>query len=183
MTAALSFVENLDQEALGGRYLGPATVTRAGAALEAKLPSGDMVRPKLALAYPFVPAEGDTLLVIGQDDRYFVLGVLESTGKTELRFRGDVELRAVDGALDLHGSTGVSVSGPSVAIETKKLGVVAEKVTEVFGSVFTRVKALLSVHTGETDTVVRGDWSSRSEHAAITSQETVSINGKEVHLG
>jgi hypothetical protein len=184
MTAALHFVGQLDQDALGGRYLGPATVTEAAAAvLLAKLPNGEVVRPRLALAFPFVPAAGDTLLVVGQADRYFVIGVIESTGRTELRFRGDVELRAVDGTLELHGERGVSLHGPEIDLKTRKLGVVADKVTEAFGTVFTRVKALLSVHTGETDTVVHGEWSSRSERAAITSQEVVSVNGKEVHLG
>ena len=184
VTTALSFVGQLDKEALGGRYLGPATVTRVGAAvLEARLPGGEEVSPKLALAFPFVPADGDTLLVIGQGDRYFVIGVLESTGQTELRFRGDVELRAVDGTLELHGEKGVALHGPQIDIKTKTLGVLADRVTEAFGTVFTRVKALMSVHTGETDTVVHGEWSNRSERAAITSQEVVSINGKEVHLG
>ena len=59
----------------------------------------------------------------------------------------------------------------------------ADKATEVFGTVFTRVKELLSVHAGETDTVVHGEWSTRSKRAAITSEEVASINGKQIHLG
>lgn len=188
MTAAVSTQEPalqgpVDAEALSGRYLGPAKVVRSGPILEVTLPSGDVARPKLALAYPFVPAAGDTLLVIGSEDRYFVIGVLESTGRTELRFRGDVELRAANGTLELSAEHGVSLEGPQVDIKAKRLNVVAEKVTEAFGTLLTRVKSLLSVHTGETDTVVHGEWSSRSERAAITSQEVVSVNGKEVHLG
>lgn len=184
MTAARSFPAPLEEETLGGRYLGPAKVTRTGpAALEATLPNGESIRPRLALAYPFVPAAGDTLLVIGEKERYFVIGVIESTGRTELRFQGDVEIRAVDGTVELEGARGVSFAGPQIDIKTKQLSVIADKVTEAFGSVFTRVKALLSVHTGEADTVVHGEWSNRSERAAITSQEVVSVNGKEVHLG
>lgn len=193
MTAALSseepasqgpaFQGQVDAEALGGRYLGPATVVRAAPLLEATLPGGEVVRPRLALAYPFVPAAGDTLLVIGGEERYFVIGVLSSTGRTELRFRGDVELRAANGTLELSAEQGVSLEAPQIDIKTKRLNVLAEKVTEAFGTVLTRVKSLLSVHTGETDTVVHGEWSSRSERAAITSQEVVSVNGKEVHLG
>lgn len=188
-TAALSFVGpndvgQLDSEALGGRYLGPATVTHAGAAsLEARLPTGETICPKMALAHPFAPAENDSLLVIGEGDRYFVIGVIESTGETLLRFRGNVSVRAVDGALDLHGERGVELRGPKIDLETKKLSVLADKATELFGTVFTRVKELLSVHAGESDTVVHGQWENRSKRAAITSEEVVSINGKEVHLG
>jgi hypothetical protein len=184
MTAALSFHGALDADALDGRYLGPATVTRTGAAtLEARLPSGETIRPKLALAFPFVAAEGDSLLVIGQDARYFVIGVIESTGETQLRFRGNVELRSVDGTVEIEGEHGVELRGPEIDIRTRKLNVVADKATEVFGTVFTRVKELLSVHTGSTDAVVHGQWSNRSKRASITSEEVVSVNGKQVHLG
>ena len=189
MTAAPSFVAKLDAEAAAspqraGRYLGPATVVRVGpASLEARLPTGETIQPKMALAFPFTPAENDSLLVIGQDERYFVIGVIESSGDTQLSFAGNVELRAVEGELDLHGERGVELRGPQVDIKTKKLTVLADKASEVFGTVFTRVKELMSVHTGSTETVVRGQWSSRSKRAAITSEETVTINGKQVHLG
>ena len=183
MTAALSFVGQLDAEALDGRYLGPAIVTKVGAAtLEARLPSGETIRPKLALAFPFAPTVEDSLLVIGQDARYFVIGVIESTGTTHLQFQGNVEVRAVDGTLDLQGEHGIELRGAQIDIKTRKLNVVATKATEVFGTLFTRVKELMSVHTGNTDTVVKGQWSSRSQRASITSEEVASINGQEVHL-
>lgn len=166
-----------------GRYLGPATVTEVGAVLAATLPSGETVSPQLALAFPFTPAVGDSLLLVGQDARYYVIGVIASRGETPLRFKGDVEVRAVDGALELHGDEGVEVRGPRVDIKTKKLTVIAEKATEAFGTVFTRVKELMSVHTGETDTVVRGQYSNRAKRTSITSEEAVTINGKQVHLG
>jgi len=183
-----AFVGPDGREALGGRYLGPATVTRIGAAtLEAELPTGERVNPRLALAFPFAPAEGDTLLVIGQgtgaESRYFVIGVIESTGQTALHFRGDVEVRADGGSLELHGEHGVMVHGRQIDIKTKRLEVLADKATEAFGSVMTRVRSLLSVHVGDSDMVVHGEWSNRSKRASVTSQEVVSINGKEVHLG
>lgn len=184
MTAAPSLAAPSIEELVAGRYLGPATVTRSqDATLEVALPSGGLVRPRLALAYAFVPAVGDTLLLIGQEERYFVIGVIASSGRSELRFRGDVELRAEGGTLDLSGERGVTVEGPSILLKTKKLSVLAEHVTEVFGSVFTRVKGLLSVRAGDADSVVDGEWSCRAESTTITSQEVASVNGKEVHLG
>lgn len=184
MSAALSFVGPLGREALGERYLGPATVTSTSpAVLQAELPTGETVMPRLALAFPFVPAEGDTLLVIGEGERYFVIGVIASSGRTSLHFQGDVEVRAEGGTLELHGDRGVALLGPQIDIKTRRLEVLADKATEAFGSVVTRVKSLLSVHAGESDTLVHGEWSNRSERASITSQEVVSINGKEVHLG
>lgn len=183
MTAAPSFVGQLDAAALDGRYLGPAVVTGVGAGqLEAQLPSGERVHPKLALAFPFTPTLDDSLLVIGQGERYFVIGVIESTGTTHLRFQGNVEVCAVDGTLDLRGERGVELRGAQIDIKTRALNVVAEKATEVLGTMFTRVKELMSVHVGNADTVVRGQWSNRSKRASITSEEVASINGQEVHL-
>ena len=141
------------------------------------------MRPQLALAFPFEPACRDTLLVIGQAERHYVIGVIESTGTTHLSFKGDVELRAAGGTLELEGEKGVRVDGPSIAMRTRKLSVVAGKVTEVFGTAFTRVKELLSVRSAKTETLVHGEWSQRAERAAITSEEAVAINGKQIHLG
>lgn len=184
MSAARSIASPSETEALGGRYLGPAQVTSVDpGALEVRLPDGRLVRPRMALAYPLVPAEGDTLLVIGQDDRHFVIGVIASEGATQLRFNGNVELRAVDGMLDLAGAHGVELRGPRIAIKTRALDVYAERATELFGTVFTRVKELLSVHAKDSETTVDGTWSSRSKQAVVTSEEAVTINGKEVHLG
>ncbi len=184
MTALRSFTGHEVLASPGARSLLPATVTRVSVAgLEVRLPTGETVSPKLALAFPFTPAVGDTLLVIGQGERHYVIGVIESTGRTELRFRGDVELRAVDGTLELHGENGVTLTGPQLDIKTKHLTVLAERVTEAFGSLFTRVKSLMSVHAGASDTVVRGEWSARAERTALTSEDVISINGKEVHLG
>jgi hypothetical protein len=184
MSAAASFVGSVDAEALAGRYLGPATVVQANAnGVRCSLPSGALVEPRLALAYPITPAEGDTLLLIGQDERYFVIGVVATKGATHLAFRGDVELRSVDGKVSLHGERGVELRGQTIELRSQKLRVLAEKASEVFGSVFTQVKDLLSVHAGASDAVVHGQWSQRAEHASITSEEVVTINGREVHLG
>lgn len=189
MSAARSIAElgGEGEAAVGaepGRFLGPATVTVAAAGeLEARLPDGQLVRPRMAIAFPFEPAVGDDLLLIGQEGRYFVIGVVASSGATHLRFRGNVELRAVDGALELAGAQGVEIRGPQVTIKTRKLDVYAERASELFGSALTRVKELLSVHAGSAETTVDGAWTHRSKQAVVSSEEAVTINGKEVHLG
>ncbi len=166
------------------RRIEPATVVEVHAGgVVARLPSGASIEPRLALAYSFRPAVGDRLLVIGQDGRHYVIGVLESTGATHLAFRGDVDLRAVGGKIALSGDEGVEVRGPTIELTARRLHVLAEKATEVFGSVFTTVKDLWSVRSGSTDAVIHGEWSHRAEQASITTEEVVTINGREVHLG
>jgi hypothetical protein len=46
-----------------------------------------------------------------------------------------------------------------------------------------RVSDLLSVHAGEAHTVVSGTQLTQAHTAAILTEGTVTINGKEVHLG
>src|SRR5579863_1161814 len=80
-------------------YLGPAPVVRVeGSDVVVELPSGALVRAALAFAFPYAPAAGDVLLVIGKDDAHYAIGVLQGQGRTTLTFPGDVELRAEGGA-------------------------------------------------------------------------------------
>jgi hypothetical protein len=64
-------------------YLGPASVLRLeGSDVVAELPEGAEVRVALAFAFPYAPAEGDVLLVIGKDEAYYAIGVLQGSGES-----------------------------------------------------------------------------------------------------
>src|SRR5262245_55855191 len=70
-------------------YLGPAVVTEVAADdVVCELPPGPAVRARLALAFPYRPAPGDTLLVIGRGGAHYVIGVLSGSGQTVLAFQG-----------------------------------------------------------------------------------------------
>jgi hypothetical protein len=164
-------------------YLGPATVEATGAGtVEVELESGQRVKARLALAFAYQPAPGDSVLVLGQDQHY-VVGVLQSNGKATLSFPGDLELRAAGGKLSLRGDEGVAVEGPSMQVTVGKLELVARKVTERFMTLRQHVAELLSVQAGESHTVVDGQSYTRAESATLLTKEKVSINGKAIHLG
>jgi hypothetical protein len=165
-------------------YLGPAEVIEARArdAL-VSLPGGATVRAELALALPYAPAVKDVLLVIGRGQKHYAIGVLHGSGRTDLSFQGDVELRSINGRLSLSGDRGVDIRGPEVDVYTTALRMVARDVMQKFESVTQRVSALLRVHAGETQTLVDGASMTQAKSAAILTEETVTINGREVHLG
>jgi hypothetical protein len=164
-------------------YLGPASVVAvAGSAVEVELPSGAVVEARLALAYPYQPAAGDTLLVIGRGDACYVIGVLSGAGTAVLSFPGPVELRA-RGPLTLAGSEGVQIEGPEVSIDTGKLRVMAGAVVEKLGSLYQRVSAMWSVRAEEAEMVVDKGSLTRAKSATILTEETMTINGKQIHLG
>lgn len=180
-----STARKIDQViASAGSYLGPAQVTEVFAgAVEVELRAGARARAELALAFPYVPARGDVLLVIGQGDEHWVIGVLHGTGRTALVFPGDVELRAVGGTVALSGDHGVAIDGPEVRVRAGTLKAVAETVVERFTSVFQRVTGALNVRAGQAHTLVDDTAVTTAKSAAILTEEAMSINGKEIHLG
>jgi hypothetical protein len=164
--------------------LGRGIVTSvAGAGVTVALADGRQVTAELALALPYAACEGDVLLVIGDDREFFVIGVLAGRGKTSLELPGDVSLRAVGGTLELSGDAGVRVTGPTVEVRADRLVSVARSVVETFSSLFQRVTEVLHVHAREEVTIVDEGSFKQAKTAAIQTEETITINGREIHLG
>ena len=165
-------------------YLGPAEVVKVEPhRVTVTLGEGSTVVAGLAFSMPYSPVAGDTLLVIGRGSAHYAIGVIRGTGRTDLTFQGDVEVRAVNGRLSLGGDRGVDVRGPELDIYTGALRVVARDVLQRFESVVQRVSAVLRVHAGEAQTIVDGSSTTQAKSASILTEETVNINGREVHLG
>src|SRR5512140_2960790 len=165
-------------------YLGPANVVEVrGRELLVEIPASGLVSATIALAFPYEPVPGDVLLIIGRGGDYYGIGVLHGTGRTALSFHGDVDLRAHGGALNLSGDQGVVIAGPEVSVHASKLQMVADAVVQRFASVYQRVSAMLSVHAKETHTVVDETAYTQSKSGVILTEETMSINGKKIHIG
>jgi hypothetical protein len=151
--------------------------------VEVTLRGGERVSAQLALAFPYAPVVGDVLLVTGKGGEHYVIGVLRGAGRTALAIQGDVELRAVGGTLELSGDSGVRLHGPELQIYAGKLRTVAGAVTQQLTSLCQRVTTLLSVHAGQKHTVVDGDSVEKARSATLLTEETVTLNGKQIHLG
>ncbi len=177
--ARLRFEESADK----GLYLGPATVaTVLPTEIEVNLPRGGKVHARLALAYTYEPVPGDEVLVIGNEEGHWIIGVVFGRGPSVLHFPADAELRAA-GSLRIAADRGVEITSPEVLVTTKKIRMIASEVVHAFTTLRQRVTELLSVQAGQTHTVVEGTMHSQAKSATILTEEKVSINGKEVHLG
>lgn len=166
------------------RYLGPARVVELrGSAVIVELADEVRVRAQMALAFPYHCQTDDVLLVIGQDDQFFVIGVLKAQGDVSLRFLGNVHVHALHGMLHLTGDKGVQVHGETVELFGAKLKLIAGSVVEKAERVYRTARELLSQRLGEKRELITGEWHSASERANIATHGTVTINGKEVHLG
>jgi hypothetical protein len=165
------------------RLLRGVVAAASGATVVVTLPDGKEASPTFALALPYAACEGDVLLLLGQDSEYFVVGVISGRGKTSLEIQGDVSLRAVGGALSLSGDQGLTLRAPHVEVHADKLSTVARSVVETFTSLFQRVTDVLHTHAREQVSIVDEGSYSQAKSTAIQTEETVTINGKEIHLG
>jgi hypothetical protein len=165
-------------------YLGPARVLEvAGSAVSVSLPDGASARARMALAFPYRPSRGDTLLVVGREGVFYVIGVLEGAGDTVLSFAGGVELRAEGGPLRLASDQAVELRAPEVGVDAGSLRLFAEAAVEKLGALYQHVRGLYRARAGESETVVDGSALTRAGSATILTSETMTINGKQIHLG
>jgi hypothetical protein len=168
----------------GSARLGRAVVTSVtGTDVTVALDDGREVGATFALALPYAPTEGDVVLVIGDGGETFVIGVIAGRGKTSLELQGDVSLRAVGGQLHLSGDEGVQLRGPIVEVHADKLRTVAKSVVETFSTLFQRVTDVLHVHSRQSVSIVDEGSYSQAKSTAIQTEDVVTINGKEIHLG
>lgn len=180
----MSNVAFLRTQVTSERHLGPAEVLAvAPDGVDVRLESGATARAVIALAVGYEAAVGDVVLVIGDVERAWIIGVLSSTGKTSLAVTGDLDLRSLDGAVRISGAKGVEIETPTLAMRAAKVSLVAEAVVEHVVSLRQRVRELLSVHAGEQHTVVDGASSTQAERASIVTEQKVTINGKAIYLG
>ncbi len=165
-------------------YLGPAQIIEPGSRdVELRLEGGHRVSAQLAMALPYVAARGDTVVVIGKGNRYYVVGVLDGHGRTALCFRGDVQLRSVGGSLELAADEEVRVKGRKLELKAADLHVLADAVVQKCSSVYQRVRGLLSVRAERSQTVVDQSALSKSRSTTILAEEAVTIDGKSIDLG
>jgi hypothetical protein len=184
MQNAARIVGNLPAVDPAEVFLGPATVTHAKASdVQIELPSGEHASVQLAFAFPYEPSEGDTLLVIGKNGAHYAIGVLAGSGKAALSFHGDVELRAIGGAVTIAADKGIEMDGPEISMRSGTLRVVADKMIEKLSWLHQRVAELLSVQAKEMHTVVEGPTTTNAKSATITTEDVVTVNGKQIHLG
>mgnify|MGYP002638151740 CR=1 FL=1 len=180
----MSNVAQLLTEEADRLHLGPATIVAAETrVVEVRLEGGRTVSAELALAIPYVPAVDDVVLVLGKDDRYFVVGVMHGSGQTTLSFQGDVKLHASGGSVDIAADRGVRIRGRELSLEAMNLQVIADEATQKFNMLYQRVRGLWRSRSKNSETLVDEAAMTRAKTATILTEETMSINGKQIHLG
>lgn len=166
-----------------GTYLGPARICQIdGKRVQLEFPD-ELPWATPALAYPYQPAVGDTVLAAGQGQNWYVIGVLQGTGKTTFMVPGDFEVLAPRGRINLIAGKGFQVKSPEVKITAGKLELVAKRISEHFTDVTRWVKNTLQVRAGRIRTEVEGDYQVKAKRINERAVEDVRIDGDKIHLG
>ncbi len=165
-------------------FLGPAEVTALGTdGATVLLATGVAERVLFAFSLPYEPSLGDVLLVIGGPGGHYAIGVLSGRGRVSIAVPGDVDLRAVGGKLRLAGDTGVEIAGKGLEVMVDRVKITAGEVAQTCATLFQRVTGLFSAHHKQAHTVVDDESHTRAKRATILTEETMTINGKQIHLG
>lgn len=163
--------------------LGTATILAVDGA-QVKLSMGeDQVQAVLALAYPYRPATGDTVLAIGQDEAWHVIGVLKGRGTTSFVAPGDLEFRAPNGSIGLVAAEGVKVEAPEIELKADRLELAARSVFERFVRAYRRVAEAFHLRAGSVRSVVDDTWDVRAGRITERAEGDVRIDGEKIHLG
>jgi hypothetical protein len=131
----------------------------------------------------YAPAVGDVLLVIGQDESFFVIGVIAGRGRTSISAHGDLELRAPHGRIDLLARDGIELRGGPVRVVAKAFEAVVDTLKQRCKDLFVTVTDTFRTrskrvehHADEVHRTTAGRIVQRAE-------QDVSIDGEKIHLG
>ena len=164
-------------------YLGPARVLEsAGGRVRLALHEQE-AWALLALAYPYRPEAGDIVLAVGQDETFWVIGVVRGTGVTSFVAPGSIVFSAPSGSIELSAGHGVRIKAPEVEVKAGRLRLAAKSAIEKFGNAWRWVRETLQVRAGRTRTVVSEDCTLRAERILERATGTVTIDGEKINLG
>jgi hypothetical protein len=168
-----------------GLRLGPAVVARsAGRRVQVRRADSAVEEwAELALAFPYQPAAGDVVLAVSQDERVYVIGVLQGRGPSVFAFPGDVVLSAPQGAMSFDAGKGVRMSAPSIELHGGSIELEAKTLTQRIESAYHWVKDLLQVRAGRSRTVVEGSSHQLAERTFIRSEKETKVDGEKIYLG
>jgi len=164
-------------------FFGPARVLESAGGRVRLALQGQEAWALLALAYPYRPERGDIVLAAGQDETYWVIGVVSGTGVTSFVAPGSISFSAPAGSIELSAGHGVRIKAPEVEVKAGRLRLAAKSAIEKFGNAWRWVRETLQVRAGRTRTVVTEDYTLRAERILERATGTVTIDGEKINLG
>jgi len=163
-------------------YLGPATILAIqGNRVHLETPDA-FPWATMAMAQGYEPQEGDQVLAITRGKEWYVIGLIQGTGRSSFTVPGDLEFRAPRGRIDFVSRDGVSLRSRAVELVADTMEFTARSIFERFVDATRWVKDAIHTRAGRTDTVVEGDSHLQAGEIIEQAEGDVRIDGKTIHL-
>jgi hypothetical protein len=170
------------EQSVRSPYVGPATVLGVeGVRVRLETPDAyPSARMAMAIAYEAVP--GDVVLVMEGTSDWYVVGVLQGRGATNLTVPGDLNLRAPNGAIVLMAGREVRVTAPVFGLVAETVETVAKAIIERCVDVSRRVAGCLHLHAGRVRAQTDESFEVHAKEIHQSAEKDVRIDGEKIHL-
>jgi hypothetical protein len=164
-------------------YIGPARVIEIEAERIRVRIQERGVWASMAMGLEYEPEVGDQLLVLGQEEAYYIVGILHGTGTLTLSSAGNIHIRAPQGSIDLFAREGVNVRAARFNLKVKRLEILAQVTIEKCNRAVRWVRDCFQLRAGRMRTVVKEEYQVRADRIAEWAKRDVKIDGNKIHLG
>jgi hypothetical protein len=136
-----------------------------------------------ALAFPYTPVPGDTLLVIGQGENAYAIGLLAAQGDMTVAFPANATFVAPRGEIRFKSGKGLELHSPNVRLRAGKLELLAKTISEKADNAFRKVRKLLKLEAGSVHTTVDETTHTRAGRFVVKAKQDVKMDGEKIYLG
>jgi hypothetical protein len=161
-------------------YVGPARVlsTEADGRVRVQVLGGacDTTTADWAIPFRYEAVPGDLLLVLGQLGRYWVTGIVQGRGRSQMAFQGHTELKA-RGTLHLGGDGGVRLDGPEIRIESEQFESEAEHVVQRIGDLDSEIVDTIDERLGECARIIDEEDEQIAARHSTVAKHAAKIDG------
>jgi len=164
-------------------FLGPARVERIEGNRVLLVLHDQQVWAASAIGYPYQFQPDDEVLVIGQREDWYIIGVLAGHGKTSFHVPGNLQIHAPQGSIELIAAKGISMRSPSISIVAARLNLAAKKMSERYDQLKVWVKQNFDVVANRMTTKVDQSYRLSADKIVERAKGDVKIDGNKIHLG
>lgn len=136
-----------------------------------------------AMALPFSPKRGDFVLAIGQNEQWFIIGVLKAQGDYVFTFPNDVTFATPRGELRFKATKGIELHSPHVKLRAGKLELAAKSIIEKADTAKRWIKGLWQERAGRRRSDVDEVSQTNAKRFIVKAKEDVKIDGDKIYLG
>lgn len=137
----------------------------------------------MAMAVHYQPNVGDVLLVIGNGETFYVIGVLSGSGRTVMNAPGELELSAPHGRIQLHARDGIELRSSVVRLIADKWDAIVGVIRQRCDDLLCQVRGVARWRAKRSETRVDDVHRTQAGRIVQQAEGDVLIDGRKINLG